>query len=532
MAKPHSEKGRKRKPAASGQPPGTTRKPASEKEKVKEEFTTQDGDDTAEQAFTEEFTQIEDEKGKAAQQSHDPAEGEAATGKRMQKSSSSNATILGEYRLLKKIGSGGMARVYLAEHVNLERKAAIKVLPKRLAKNETLVQRFMLEARVMAKLDHPQILRCYDVGHAHGYHYLAMEYVDGGSLQDWLRKFDRMSIGDALHIVLACARGLEHAHKNNLIHRDIKPENILITSKGVVKIADLGLAKALDEDLSLTKAGTGAGTPLYMPPEQARNVKDIDHRSDIYALGCVLYRMLTGLLPFKADAIVDLIVAKERGIFKPARELNHEIPDQLDFIIDKMMAVKPALRFQNCTELIAALEDLEMDNATLSFLDANEAGTMPRRTSREQRESQKTQALSKSTQEQFIFPDDWFIELSFGDGRKIKRKVRQDKLLDLIKSGAVNSKTPASRTLAGEYRPLGTYSDFAQLFHAIATEEKANRKRKVFRELYQNIENEEHRDSREQWQLSFSVGNGGLMKLLIILVILGLIVGGAVVYFW
>src|SRR5262249_4383203 len=157
-------------------------------------------------------------------------------------------------------------------------------LPKMLAANKDFVARFHREAKLMAKIDHPNVLRCYAFGEDKGTHYFAMEYVDGGSMEGWVRRVGRLSVGDALHIVLACANALAHAHELGLIHRDIKPDNILLTSKGVVKVADLGLAKATQEDLGLTKTGTGAGTPLYMSPEQCSDVKHVDARTDIYSL--------------------------------------------------------------------------------------------------------------------------------------------------------------------------------------------------------------------------------------------------------
>ena len=156
----------------------------------------------------------------------------------------------------------------------------------------------MREARVMQKLDHPHVLACIDVGNQKAYHYLAMDYLEGGSVEDWLKKMTRFQLGDALHIILKTAEGLRHAHENSMIHRDIKPDNILLTKDGIVKIADLGLAKETDDNQSLTKTGTGAGTPIYMAPEQARDVKHVDARTDIYALGVMLYVFLTGRPPF------------------------------------------------------------------------------------------------------------------------------------------------------------------------------------------------------------------------------------------
>src|SRR5262249_21613680 len=161
-----------------------------------------------------------------------------------------------------------------------------------------------------------------------------------------LRRQGKLAVGDALHLVLATAAALQHAHEQNLIHRDVKPDNILLTRKGVVKVADLGLAKARSEDLDLTRTGTGAGTPYYMAPEQARNAKYVDGRSDIYALGCMLYCFLVGKLPFEGDTALALIQAKEVGKFPPVRKSVPEVPERLDLIIDKMLAKNPQHRYQ------------------------------------------------------------------------------------------------------------------------------------------------------------------------------------------
>src|SRR5262245_50037597 len=203
-------------------------------------------------------------------------------------------TALGDFRLVRKLGEGGMGAVYQAHQISLDRPAAVKVMAKHLASKPDLVERFYREARLMARLDHPNIVRSYGVGEAHGMYYLAMEFVDGGSVSFHLKRVGKFSVGDALHIILACARALAHAHEQTIIHRDIKPDNVLLSKAGVVKLADLGLAKALEEDLDLTRTGIGAGTPYYMAPEQAANAKQADVRSDIYSLGCMLYLFLTG----------------------------------------------------------------------------------------------------------------------------------------------------------------------------------------------------------------------------------------------
>jgi serine/threonine-protein kinase len=277
-------------------------------------------------------------------------------------------TQLGDFRLLKELGKGGMGTVYKARQVSRPRLVALKVLFGHLAARPAFVQRFQREARLLARLDHPHIMRCYEVGEDKSWHYLAVELLEGGSLGSWLKRQGRFSVGDAFHVVLACARGLQYAHGQSLVHRDIKPDNILLTPRGVVKVADLGLAKATDDDLSLTQTGTAAGTPLYMAPEQARNAKYVDGRCDIYALGCMLYALLTGQPPFQGKGVVALLQAKEKGLFPPARQLNPEVPERVDVILVKMLARNPEQRYQSCVELIEDLELQGLAHPRLSFL--------------------------------------------------------------------------------------------------------------------------------------------------------------------
>src|SRR5262249_24648356 len=156
---------------------------------------------------------------------------------------------------------------------------ALKVLAKELAGRPGFVERFLREARLTARLDHPHIVRSLGTGASHGFHYLAVEYVGGGSVGGWLEKLGRFTIRDALHVALAVARALQYAHEQGLVHRDIKPDNLLLTTDGIVKVADFGLARG-EEDLNLTRTGVGIGTPLYAAPEQARDAKHADARSD------------------------------------------------------------------------------------------------------------------------------------------------------------------------------------------------------------------------------------------------------------
>jgi serine/threonine-protein kinase len=276
-------------------------------------------------------------------------------------------TTLGDFRMVRKLGEGGMGTVYLARQVSQPRDAAVKVLFKHLAALPTFLQRFEREARLMAQLDHPHLIACYEVGQQYGMHYLAMEYLSGGSLDGWLTRLGKFAFRDAVHVVLACARALEYAHGQNLVHRDIKPDNILLGADGVVKLADLGLAKARDDDNSLTQTGTGAGTPLYVAPEQARDAKRADARSDIYSLGVLFYQLLAGQPPFTGQSLIELLQAKEKGAFLPLRKAASTVPVQLESIVARMMAKDPDQRYQSCTEIVEELSWPGLASPSLTF---------------------------------------------------------------------------------------------------------------------------------------------------------------------
>ncbi len=268
---------------------------------------------------------------------------------------------LGDFKLLRKLGEGAAGVVYRARQISFDRDAAVKVLFKANAKN---IERFYREARLAGALDHPHIVQGYAVGEERGVHYFAMEYVDGHSLQHLLNKLGRLRLSAAVRAALAVARALDYAHGQNLVHRDIKPGNVLIGRQGAIKLADLGMAKIRDVDLAeLTRTGRGMGTPCYMPIEQFVNAKEADARCDIYALGCMLHALLTGQPPFVSSSFMELIQAKEAGVFPPAQQVNPEVPERLDAIIAKMAARHPEDRYQTCREVIDALLELGRDRS-------------------------------------------------------------------------------------------------------------------------------------------------------------------------
>ena len=202
------------------------------------------------------------------------------------------------YRILRPIGEGGMASVFLAMQVSLEREVALKVMSPALAANAEFARRFLVEGKITAKLQHPNLVTVYDIGSHAGIYYLAAEYIPGGTLKDRIED-GGLSVGHILDIVSDIAQGLDFAHEKGFVHRDVKPGNVLFRNDGRVVLADFGIAKAMDGSNSSTVAGASIGTPDYMSPEQARG-EPVDGRSDLYSLGTVLFEMLEGHPPYQS----------------------------------------------------------------------------------------------------------------------------------------------------------------------------------------------------------------------------------------
>ncbi len=435
-------------------------------------------------------------------------------------------TTLGDFRLLAKLGQGGMGAVYKAHQISLDRPVALKVLAKHLADNQAFVQRFYREARIQAKLDHPHIVRGYWVGEARGMHLFAMEFIDGGSVQGWLTKLGQFPIGDALHIILSCAYAMRHAHEQNMIHRDIKPDNLLLTKKGVVKVADLGLAKALDDDLGLTQTGVGAGTPYYMAPEQARSAKNVDARADIYAMGCMLYVFLTGQMPFKGETTVAIIQAKEEGKFPSVRRVNMEVPDRLDLIISKMLASKVQHRYQTCAEMIKDLEELGLANATLSFVSSatgqiSRGGAGPAPAPKTVAPGPKPQTMvdspparptAKTTEEGY-----WYLNYTDPDGRRTTKKLTLPQIEALIKTDGFDLHARASRDPSAGFRPIGSFREFEPALRSRLTRAKAERRGRKYQGLMDEIVAADERRRRWSWFRSLADRLGNAIAILIVL---------------
>jgi serine/threonine protein kinase len=288
----------------------------------------------------------------------------------------SRTVALGDFRILRKLGVGSMGTVYLAQQRSRGRQVALKVLGPRLARRADLLARFYREAGLLCRLDHAGIVHCFGIGEEAGFHYFALEYIDGPNLGVLRRQLGgRLPAGDALHVALRCAEALDYAHGQGVIHCDVKPSNLLISRAGEVKLTDLGLARPLDECGPADGEPVGRGTPAYVAPEQARDATRADHRSDIYSLGGVLYECLTGRAPFQADGVVALLRAKERGEVPPPSGLCPELPARCDVVLARMLARDPEARYASCAELIGDLHALGLAHDRLTVpLSADESG--------------------------------------------------------------------------------------------------------------------------------------------------------------
>lgn len=267
---------------------------------------------------------------------------------------------LGKYKLLGQIGKGGMSSVYLAEHEMMRRRVAIKVLPSSRVNDSSYLERFRLEARAVAKLDDPNIVRAYDIDNEDKIHYIVMEYVDGQDLHQVVVANGPLDYDTAADYIAQVASGLQHAHEMGLVHRDIKPANCLVDRHSTVKLLDMGLAKLTEDDqASLTMANEEnvLGTADYLAPEQALNSHEADSRSDIYSLGCTLYFLLTGSPPFPDGSISERLLkhqtARPESIFKA----RPDAPPSLVEICEAMMSKKPIERPQTAGEVSALLKD-------------------------------------------------------------------------------------------------------------------------------------------------------------------------------
>lgn len=258
---------------------------------------------------------------------------------------------LGQFRIVEQIGAGGMATVFKAYQSTLDRYVAIKVLPASQT-DPVFAKRFVQEARSVAKLAHPNIVQIHDFDEQDNIRYIVMEYVDGGTLKDRLKK--ALPVTEAVDYTIQAAEGLECAHRNGIIHRDVKPANMLIRRDGHLLLSDFGIAKILEATTNLTRVGTGIGTPQYMSPEQGTG-QSVDRRSDIYSLGIVLFHCLTGRVPFTADSPLTITIKHLHDPLPIDRLEAERVPEPIVRVVQKMTAKQPHERYQSAEAVVDAL---------------------------------------------------------------------------------------------------------------------------------------------------------------------------------
>lgn len=281
------------------------------------------------------------------------------------------SVIANRYEIIEEIGSGGMAIVYKAKCQLLNRFVAVKVLRTDLQNDKEFVRRFNVEAQAAASLAHPNIVSIYDVGNENGLHYIVMEYVEGKTLKEYIDEKEGLPWREAVDYAIQIAKGIDQAHKNSIIHRDVKPHNIIMTSDGVMKVTDFGIARA-NVQTTMTCDDTAIGSVHYISPEQARGGYT-DERSDIYSLGITLYEMLTGVVPFDSDRPVTIAIKHIQEAPRPPREHNISIPLALEKIVLKMIAKEVSARYKSVSELIEDMQSVLYDPSRKIVLDTENA---------------------------------------------------------------------------------------------------------------------------------------------------------------
>jgi serine/threonine protein kinase len=264
-------------------------------------------------------------------------------------------TTLGNYRILEQIGQGGMATVFKAYQPSMDRYVAVKVLPSHFTQDRGFLGRFNQEARTLARLEHPHILPVYDYGEQDGTTYLVMRYINAGTLSDLIAQCGPMELEEIVPLMNHIGQALAYAHSQGVIHRDIKPSNVLIDEQSNAFLTDFGIAKLIAGTAQFTGTGTILGTPAYMAPEQGLD-RPLDHRCDIYALGVMLYEMVTGQVPYDAETPLAVLLKHVHEPLRPPRLVRHDLPEAVERVILKAMAKSPADRFQTAQEMADKLE--------------------------------------------------------------------------------------------------------------------------------------------------------------------------------
>ena len=338
--------------------------------------------------------------------------------------------LSGRYEVLKRVGSGGMADVYMAKDHKLNRNVAVKVLKSEYVEDEKFLKKFETEAQAVARLSHPNIVNIYDVGIEDGINYIVMELAEGITLKEYIRKKGYLSPKETVEISTQIASAISHAHKNHIIHRDIKPQNILVSDTGIIKVTDFGIAKATSSN-TVTSTATAMGSVHYISPEQAKG-RFCDEKSDIYSLGITMYEMVTGHVPFDHENGVTIALMHLQNEITPPSQIRDGIPDSLEKIILKCTMKKPEERNQTADDLIADLrlvfEDTSggyvgvvpaIDDSPTIMIDQNEL-TQRINTPKKDQKIQQEEPLKDEEQNAYLDEDD---EEESGMNSKIEKLV-------------------------------------------------------------------------------------------------------------
>jgi CheY-like chemotaxis protein len=284
---------------------------------------------------------------------------------------------IGNYEVLQRLGAGGMGNVYKARHRRMKRIVALKVLSRSADQSGTFLQRFQREVELISRLAHPNIVMAFDADEAEVGHFLVMEFINGRDLAHEVHHRGPLPVREAVEAILQAARALEYAHDQGIIHRDVKPANLLRDASGTLKVADLGLARFNETAnspgiSSVTQAGGIVGTVDYMPPEQAFEPSTVDHRADVYSLGCTFFFLLTGRPPYTGDSLMAILLKHREAPIASVATFRSDVPASVEAVFAKMVAKKPADRYQTMTEVVQALEGLDVGSAPASV-----AATLP-----------------------------------------------------------------------------------------------------------------------------------------------------------
>lgn len=366
---------------------------------------------------------------------------------------------LGDYQLLRKLGQGAMAEVYLAEQRSLRRRVAFKVLKNNLASDESYVRRFHNEAQAAASLVQANIVQIYEVGRIDGIHFIAQEYVPGQNLQQVLSRTGSLDFRVAMSVMRQVAAALHKAGGQGIVHRDIKPENIMLTPGGEVKVADFGLARITSEDkaVDITQAGMTMGTPLYMSPEQIQGTA-VDPRSDLYSFGITCYHTLSGRPPFEGDTALAVAVQHINKEAQPLNQIRPDLPNELCEIVHKMLAKKPEARYQSAGEMWSDLRGLDSDDANIQWPsgldwvgeDSGSVGDLRLAATQRLATVMKTQTITRPSRSRVWFCAIVFVILGLAVGGALALRNQPKPLLQISQDEL--PKVPRQDSVEKQYR--------------------------------------------------------------------------------